>query len=213
MIKTGKLMTAAAAMLTALAGQTVQAQTGEADMQAKIEGKVLIAYFSRAGENYGVGRINQGNTSKIAKLIAQKTQADVFEINPVKAYPENYRACTEVAKTELEADARPAIQGTKSIKDYDTVLLGYPIWWGDMPMAVYTFLEQNDWTGKTVVAFSTNEGSGLGVTQEKLREALTGAKFGKALSIRGTTAQSDAKAAERAVDKWLTDNGFALKAK
>lgn len=213
MLKTGKLMTAAAAMLAALAGQSVQAQTGETDMQAKIEDKVLIAYFSRAGENYGVGRITEGNTAKVAKLIAQKTKADVFEINPVKAYPENYRACTEVAKAELESNLRPAIQGTESVKDYDKVLLGYPIWWGDMPMAVYTFLEQNDWAGKTVVAFSTNEGSGLGVTESKLREALTGAKFGKALSIRGATAQNDEKATGRAVDKWLSDNGFKTQAR
>ena len=95
----------------------------------KISGKVLVAYFSRADDNYNVGIIEKGNTKIIAELIAEKTGADIFEIKPVKSYPVDYKECTEIAKNEKENNARPEIlEPLPNIQDYDTIFLGYPIW-------------------------------------------------------------------------------------
>lgn len=99
--------------------------------------KVLVAYFSRTGENYSVGTISEGNTAVIAKIIAEETGADLFEIKPVTPYPDDYQEMLAVAQREASEDARPAISGTVSDMDgYDTVFIGYPIWNGDMPKIV-----------------------------------------------------------------------------
>ena len=129
---------------------------------AKTSKKILVAYFSRAGENYNVGYIEKGNTHIMADMIAEAVGADTFEIKTIKPYPEDYKECTEVAKQELAEDARPALAGkVENWQDYDTVFLGYPIWWSYPPMAVYTFLESYDWNGKTVIPFCTSAGDVL----------------------------------------------------
>lgn len=102
--------------------------------------KILVAFFSRAGENYNVGYIKKGNTQIIAEMIAAETGGTLFHIEPVTPYPAGYDECIEVAKKELNANARPEIKGDVSVEDYDVVFLGYPNWWGDVPMAVYTFI-------------------------------------------------------------------------
>ena len=129
--------------------------------------KVLVAYFSRTGEQYGVGSITQGNTAIIAKMIAQKTGSDLFEIKPLNdIYPTSYSALTEAAKAEKQKNARPEIVGrVENMDDYDIVFVGYPNWWADMPMSVYTFMESYNLTGKKVYHFCTHEGSG-GVQKE-----------------------------------------------
>ncbi|MBR0284986.1 MAG: flavodoxin, partial [Selenomonadaceae bacterium] len=97
---------------------------------AKTSKKILVAYFSRAGENYNVGYIEKGNTHIMADMIAEAVGADTFEIKTIKPYPEDYKECTEVAKQELAEDARPALaRKVENWQDYDTVFLGYPIWW------------------------------------------------------------------------------------
>ena len=122
--------------------------------------KILVAYFSRTGEEYGVGVITKGNTAVVADAIAEITGADKFEIKTVKPYPHAYRETTDIAKKELQDNVRPEIVGKpENLKDYDTVFLGYPIWWSDLPMAVYTFLENNDFNGKTIIPFCTSAGS------------------------------------------------------
>ena len=130
---------------------TSYAQTNQSENMNKE--KILVAFFSRAGENYAVGHIEKGNTHIMADMIAAETGGDLFQIEPVTPYPEDYMKCTEVAKQELEAKARPAIQGDAAVEDYNVILIGYPNWWGDMPMAVYTFIEKHDWQGKTVIPF------------------------------------------------------------
>lgn len=167
-------------------------------------GKTLVVFFSHTGENYNVGVITEGNTAIIAKMIAAKTGADSFEIKPVKPYPQKYKECTDVAKAELNAQARPEYQGgVENLAQYDRVFIGAPVWWADWPMVVYTFLEKNDLSGKTLIPFCTHEGSGLSGFGAKLAAAVPGAKVLEGLAVTGRTAQKDRKAAEKAVDGWL----------
>ena len=165
--------------------------------------KSLVVYFSRTGENYSVGNISEGNTAIIAKMIAEKTGSDTFEIVPSKDYPKTYKECTEVAKDEQKKNARPAYKGDMDTSDYDTVYIGYPIWWGDMPMVVYTFLEKHDLNGKTVVPFCTHEGSGVSGTDGKIRRLYKNVAVKSALAVRGATAQNKRNEAQKAVDEWL----------
>lgn len=111
--------------------------------------RVLVVYFSRAGENYSVGVIEEGNTAKMAKIIASQTGADLFAIVPEVPYPEDYDSMLSVATQEKNEDARPAYTGdVENWEQYDTVFIGYPIWWAGVPCIVYTFLESHDFTGK-----------------------------------------------------------------
>lgn len=177
----------------------------KADMKTSESKRVLVAYFSRTGENYGVGRITTGNTRIIAEMIARSTGADLFEIQPVESYPDGYEECTEVAQREKNSRLRPAIKENKDVTDYDIIYVGFPIWWGDAPMPVYTWLESQTWQGKTVIPFCTHEGSGLGDAPALIGAACPGATVGKGLAITGTTAQKRRADAQKAVDKWLAE--------
>ena len=165
--------------------------------------KVLVAFFSRTGENYAVGNIEKGNTHIIAEMIANETKGKLFQIETVKPYPDEYKACVDIAKAEKENNARPEVKGDIAVEDYDVIFLGYPNWWGDMPMAVYTFIEKHDWNGKTVVPFCTHEGSGLSDTERKLKDACKGATVSEGLAIKGTTAQNSPSQALKTVQTWL----------
>lgn len=169
--------------------------------------KILIAFFSRADENYGVGIIEKGNTHIIAEMIAEKVGGDLFHIERSTPYPAEYRACTDEAKKEQNDSARPELKATIEISDYDVIYLGYPNWWDDMPMPVYTFIESQDWNGKTVIPFCTHAGSGLSGTVNTLKNKCTGATVLEGLAVAGTTAQNDRTAAEQAVDTWLEKVG------
>lgn len=172
--------------------------------QPSSQSKILIAYFSRAGENYNVGYIEKGNTEIVAEMIAEQNKGNLFKIETVHPYPESYDECTAVAQREKNEKARPEIKGqVDNMKDYDVVFLGYPNWWGDMPMAVYTFLESYDFSGKTIIPFCTNEGSGLSNTKQNIAAACPKAKVLDGLSIRGTTAQKSRDEAKKAVTDWL----------
>ena len=153
--------------------------------------KTLVVYFSKTGEQYGVGEITEGNTAVIAKMIAELTGGDIFEIRVVNDnYPTKYAPLIQVAKQEKQANARPEIEGEVSnIENYDTIFLGYPNWWSDMPMPVYSFLEKYDLTGKSIHHFCTHEGSG-GVKSE-------------GFEIYGHTAQNDRVEAKKKVEEWL----------
>lgn len=127
--------------------------------------KKLIAYYSRAGENYFSGAhraIAVGNTEQAARLLAELTGAELFHIEQKVPYSDNYDTCVAEARRDLCANARPELTALpESLDDYDEIYLGYPNYCGTMPMAVYTFLEHYDWQGKTIHPFCTNEGSGL----------------------------------------------------
>ena len=121
----------------------------ESSSENESKSSVLVVYFSRTGEQYGVGEIDKGNTAIVAEMIADKTEADMFEILPVDDhYPMTYDALTDVAKQEQSDNARPEYSGgVPDLSQYDTVFMGAPVWWGDWPMIMYTFFENEDLSG------------------------------------------------------------------
>ena len=178
-------------------------------MGASLAEGALVTYFSHAGENYNVGVVEEGNTAKLAKVIAEQTSADLFEIVPVVDYPQSYDECLEVATAEQREGARPEYVGDiENWDQYDTVFIGYPIWWGEIPNIVYTFMENHDFAGKTVIPFNTHEGSGQSHSQRDIENALPDATVLQGLAVRGTTAQNDADATAKAVSDWLSGLGM-----
>lgn len=166
--------------------------------------KILVVFFSKTGENYGVGNIKIGNTHKVATEIAKQTKGTLFEIKPVKKYPDGYKDCVEVAKQEKNSKARPAIKGkVANIAQYDIIYLGFPNWANDAPMPVYTFLESYDLKDKQIYPFITHEGSGIGNTVNSLKETFPGLTFNDGLAIYGHIAQNDAPFVEKTVKNWL----------
>ncbi len=153
--------------------------------------KSLSAYFSRKGNNYVGGSIVHlpiGNTEVIAKKIQGLTGSDLFRIQTVQSYPENYTETTRVAQDELSGNARPELTETVTdMASYEVIYIGYPNWWGTMPMAVFTFLDSYDFSGKTIVPFCTHEGSGLGSSERAIRKLCPNAKVLSGLAIKGGT--------------------------
>ena len=145
--------------------------------------KSLVIIFSRADENYTVGYIEKGNTMILAEMIAEKTNSELFEVKPAKKYPADYDTCIDVAKREQNQNARPAILEDKDISEYDTIFFGYPVWWGDIPMCMYTFVEGHDWNGKKVIPFCTHEGSGSGRTDGTLKKLMAGANIERTFAM------------------------------
>lgn len=180
------------------------ADDAAAEPEIESAARILIAYFSRADENYNVGWVDEGNTAKIAQEIAAQTGGELIEIRTVDGYPADYDECTDVALQEQKDRARPALAETlESLDGYDVIYLGYPIWWGDLPMAVYTFLEGNDLSGKTIHPFSTHEGSGDAGTAAKIEAVCPDAEVTDVLSLRGSAAQNEPDTVAQAVSDWL----------
>ena len=153
--------------------------------------KSIVVYFSRADENYSVGVVDVGNTELLAKAIIEETGSDEFKIEPVKKYPTNYQEAIEQATRERESGARPDYVGDVDLSAYNTIYFGYPIWWGDLPMVVYHFIEDHDWSGKTVIPFNTHEGSGNSGTYQTLQQLMTGATLkGNGYNMAGHTART-----------------------
>ena len=170
---------------------------------------VLVVYLSHAGENYNVGVIEEDNTAKMDKIIAEQTGADIFELVPVIPYPEDYDSCLDAATEEQRTNARPEYEGEIDTWDqYDTVFIGFPIWWGEIPNIVYTFMEAYDFTGKTVIPFNTHEGSGAAHSQRDITETLPAATVLKGLAVRGSKAQNDAEGTAQDVRNWLKGLGL-----
>ena len=148
--------------------------------------KVLIAYFSHEGEAYVGGKIVKlkiGNTRVAAQMIHGLTGGDVFRIETEKPYPDEHMETVELAKSEQNAKARLVLKADAlKMDDYDTVILGYPNWWGTCPMAVFTILEGHDFFGKTILPLCTHEGSGMGRSETDIQAACPGAKEEKGLA-------------------------------
>lgn len=157
--------------------------------------RILIVFYSRPrseGIDGKKGMSEPGNTEAVALKLQQLTGADIFRIDTAKPYPDNMDRLGEVAKAEKESEARPALkQAIPDMHGYDTVILGYPIWHGTMPMVVKTFLEKVDFSGKTVIPFATHEISGMGDSEQALKVCCSSADVlpGTALLV---TALSDA---------------------
>ncbi len=174
--------------------------------------KILVVYFSRTGEQYTVGYIEKGNTEIVAEMIAEQTRADLFEILPEDDhYPMTYKELTEVAKKEQNEKARPMYAGElPDLSLYDTVFIGSPVWWGDWPMIMYTFFEENAdvLVGKNLVPFSTNEGSGLAGFDRSLSSSCPESIIRKGLAVRGNDCQNDRESVRKSVDQWITELGY-----
>jgi len=168
----------------------------------------LIAFFSRADENYFGGAmryVKVGNTEIVADIIKELTGADTFKIEMADPYSPVYMTCIEEAKRDLREDRRPELVSyPDSIDKYDKIVLAYPNYWGTVPMAVLTFLDRFDFTGKTIFPLCTNEGSGMGSSEKDIRKHATGATVKSGLSIRGSAAADSSSA----VSKWLKNNGI-----
>ena len=179
------------------------------NVSAEDSGKVLIAYFSRAGENYNVGYLKVGNTAVMAGYIHERLPgSDLFRIEPVVPYPDKYQECTEVAKKEQRENARPAVKThIPDISKYDVIYIGYPIWWGTMPQIVFTFLEEYNLSGKTIIPFCTHEGSGFGNSVNDLKKECPKSKFLDGMAVRG----SDVRKAQKEVNAWIDKTKKAVK--
>ena len=151
--------------------------------------KILIAYFSWSG-----------NTRTVAGQIQKTAGGDLFEIKTTKAYPKVYRECTDVAKKEQQENARPELS-TKvgGMDDYNIIFVGYPNWWGTMPMPLFTFLESYDSSGKTIIPFCTHAGGRLGRSANDIKKLCPKATVREGLAISGNVARS----AQKEVDAWL----------
>ena len=168
-----------------------------------MKSKILLAYFSRAGNNYVGGSIVNlaiGNTEVAAKMIEQLTDAQVFKIEPARPYSANYTTCTQEAQQEIRSNARPELAAyLEDIESFDTIILGYPNYWNTVPMPVYTFLEKYDFAGKKILPFCTHEGSGLGRSESDIKKLCPGADVRKGLAITG----SRVKNAKSDLEHWL----------
>ena len=170
--------------------------------------KTLIAFFSRADENYLGGAmryVKVGNTEIVVNKMKGMIDADTFKIEMKNPYSPVYMTCIDEAKKDLRAKARPELVSMPgSIDEYDTIVLAYPNYWGTMPMAVFTFLEHYDFSGKTILPLCTNEGSGLGGSERDIKRTCPGATVKSGLSVTG----SGAATAKGAVQRWLSANGL-----
>ena len=168
--------------------------------------KNLIIYYSRKGENYVNGRIEdlkKGNTEICAEFIQKAVGGDLFEVEPVEDYAKDYHKCTEEAQKELRENARPALKKyVEDLSGYENVFVCGPCWWGTFPTPVFTQLEKLDFTGKKVMVLMTHEGSGLGNSERDIRKICKGAAVGTGIAIHG----ADAAKSEKAVAAWAEKN-------
>lgn len=163
----------------------------------------IIVYFSRKDENYVSGAIKNltvGNTEVAADILHDLTGADLFKMEPIQEYSKDYNECIAQAQADQRRDARPELKVyPESLDGYDTVYLGFPNYWGTMPMAVFTFLEHFDFTGKVIFPFCTHEGSGMGRSEADIRRLCLGATVAKGLAIHG----GSVKEAEPDIRRWI----------
>ena len=212
MKKCRKILTGFALMIGVLFSMTVYGSTESETEEKQSDSDILVVYFSRTGEQYNVGEIDRGNTAIIAEMIADETGADTFEILPEEDYyPYTYDELTDVAMQEQKENARPAYAGeVPDLNLYTTVFIGSPVWWGDWPMIMYTFFEENTdaLAGKTLIPFSTHEGSGLSGFDRSLASSCPDSTVGEGLAIRGSDAQNDQDNVRSTVNDWISELGL-----
>lgn len=167
--------------------------------------KKLVAFYSRAAENYVNGTIvslEKGNTEVAADIIQKLTGSDRFRIEQEKPYSSDYNECIAQAQRDQKNDIRPALKKfMECLDEYDVIYLGYPNYWSTMPMAVFTFLEHYDFNGKTIRPFCTHEGSGLGSSVRDIRKLCPGAKVEEGLAIRG----GNVSRSEQDIKRWIQE--------
>lgn len=183
--------------LAACSGGTGEEEQPETQEMAENAGDELIAYFSWSG-----------NTEAVAQEIQAQTGADLFEIVPAEPYTDDYNELLDIAQEEQSSDARPAIAETVDLSGYDTVFLGFPNWWGDMPMILYTFLDEYDLSGKTIAPFNTSGGSGFSGSLDTIAEMEPEAEITEGISLGCGEAEDCADE----VAEWLVNMGMTEEA-
>ena len=166
--------------------------------------KALVIFFSHAGENYSVGNIEVGNTKILADYISEITGADQFEIVAEKNYNMPYMDLIKVAQDEAKACELPAYKGDVDVAPYDVIFIGGPIWWGTYPQVMFTFFKDHDLSGKTVIPFTTHEGSGLASTVRDVKKAWPKATVKDGFAIYG----HEVRSGRAKVEKWLKGLGW-----
>lgn len=162
----------------------------------------LIVFFSRKDENYVNGQIKNleiGNTEVAAGMIQELTGADMFKIEPIQPYSKNYNECIAQAQADQRRDARPELKSYPETLEHSTVYICFPNYWSTMPMAVFTFLEHFDFTGKILKPLCTHEGSGMGSSIKDIKRLCPGAIVEEGLAIRG----GEVKRAREAIKEWV----------
>ncbi|MBR0036053.1 MAG: flavodoxin [Bacteroidales bacterium] len=171
----------------------------------KTEGKALVVFFSHAGDNYSVGDIKVGNTKIVADYISELTGADQFEIVTHKYDGMAYKPLCDLAKKEQQQGELPPFEGSiENIDQYSTVFIGGPVWWGTWPQVMFSFFSKYDLNSKTVIPFTTHEGSGLGSCVRDLKKAYPNATVTGEFSMYG----HDVRDGKDRVEKWLKKIGF-----
>lgn len=169
-------------------------------------------YFSRTGVQYKVGVIDKGNTAIVAEMIGDRMGADLWEVLPANDhYPMTYSELLDVAKRELNENARPAYAGeVPDLSQYNTIFIGAPVWWGDWQMIMYAFFEQNAdaLAGKPLIPFSTHEGRGLSDLDRKLSSVCPNSTVGNGLAVRGSDCQNKQESVRETVNMWLKGLGY-----
>ena len=195
------LIAMALAIVTTACGQTVPSQrekhTGN---KGQSQRKALVVFFSHAGDNYAVGNIKVGNTKVVADYITEITGADQFEIKTSKYDGMAYKPLCDLAREEKTKGELPEYEGSIDLSGYEIVYVGGPVWWGTYPQVMFSFFKNNDILGsKTIIPFTTHEGSGLGSCVEDLKQLFPKATFKEAFSIYG----HDVRDCKSDVEKWL----------
>ena len=165
------------------------------DLQTQTDGNILIAYFSWSG-----------NTENAAQIIQEKTGADIIELIPVEPYSSNYNEVLDQAQEDMNNDARPELANhVENMEQYDTILLGYPNWWATIPMPVASFLEEYDFSGKTIIPFCSHGGGGFGQSITDISKLAPNSRIGEGLSIH----YSGGSSLENDISNWLNANGIS----
>ena len=168
------------------------------------QSKAIIIYFSRAGENYDVGRVDEGNTKMIVNYLEEVTDMQIYQIVPTTSYPEGYQDTLNAVQTERSSNARPSIKDPiTDISKYDTILLGYPIWYTNLPNIVKTLLESLNLEGKTIYPFNTHEGSGVGNSINDIKSSAPKAIIKDGFALKGSYARKTDS--HKDIRDWLND--------
>ena len=184
-----------------------EAQTAESEQvktTVDVTKKALVVFFSHAGDNYSVGNIKVGNTKIVADYITDFTGADQFEIKTTKYDGMAYKPLCDLAKEEQQRGELPPFEGSVDVSGYDTIFIGGPVWWGTYPQVMFTFFSKYDLSGKTIIPFTTHEGSGLGSCVDDVKKAYPKANVMEGFSMYG----HDVRSGKESVEKWLKKLGF-----
>ena len=190
-------------LATTACGQTNQS-SATATTKAKNGEKALVVFFSHAGDNYAVGNIQVGNTKIVADYISDITGADQFEIVTHKYDGMAYKPLCDLAKVEQQRGELPEYEGSIDVAQYSTVFIGGPVWWGTYPQVMFTFFSKCDLSGKTIIPFTTHEGSGLGNCVNDVKKAYPNATVKDGFSIYG----HEVRSGKATIEKWLQGLGY-----